>query len=270
MADRPRPPVPAALDRSAVERILARASELQTSAISDPEGRLTESQLEALAKEVGLDAINLRQAIAEERTRSPVQDDRPLLAALYGGAYATAQRVVVGQSADILRALDDWMQRQEGLIVQRYLGNRIVWETRRDLLGAVRRVASGRGHTLARTSTVGATVIDVEAGRTLVRLDADLAGNRASAAVQTVAATGVGVATTGVLLALSFFTAGAIVPALILGPAGFALSRSAQRNAVARAQLVLEQVLDRLERGEAAGPPSLFSMLAAAVGVRKL
>jgi hypothetical protein len=32
-----------------------------------------------------------------------------------------------------------------------------------------------------------------------------------------------------------------------------------------RAQLALEQVLDRLERGEAGRPPTLLSMLAAAV-----
>jgi hypothetical protein len=38
-----------------------------------------------------------------------------------------------------------------------------------------------------------------------------------------------------------------------------------QRKTVARAQLALEQVLDRLERGEAGRPPTLLSMLAAAV-----
>jgi hypothetical protein len=38
---------------------------------------------------------------------------------------------------------------------------------------------------------------------------------------------------------------------------------------VARAQLALEQVLDRLERGEAGRPPTLLSMLAAAVSGRR-
>src|SRR6478672_7201879 len=132
MADNPRPPVPApaTLDRSAVERILARAAELQTNAPTDPDGRLTEAQLESLAREVGLDPINLRQAIAEERTRSVVPDERGMLASMYGGAYATAQRTVNGRPADVLKALDDWMQRQEGLMVQRYFTDRIVWESR--------------------------------------------------------------------------------------------------------------------------------------------
>jgi hypothetical protein len=270
MADSPRPPVPASLDRSAVERILARASELQTSAVTDPDGRLSEEQLEALAKEVGLDPINLRQAIAEERTRSAVPQERGMLAKLYGGAFATAQRTVSGRPADVLKALDDWMQRQEGLVVQRYFGDRIVWESRRDLIGAVRRVASGRGHVLLRASCVSATVIPVDGSRSLVRLDADLGSHRSLMANQTAAIGGVGVLTTGTLVMLSFAAAAAVVPALVLAPVGYAASRAAHKGAVSRAQLVLEQVLDRLERGEAGRPPSLISMLAAAVGARKL
>src|SRR4051812_47452420 len=140
MADTPRPPVPvpASIDRAAVERILARATELQSSASNDPEGRLSEAQLEALAKEVGIDPINLRQAIAEERTRTTVPVERGMLASLYGGAFASAQRTVHGRPADVLKALDEWMQRQEGLMVQRYFPDRVVWESRRDFVGAVR------------------------------------------------------------------------------------------------------------------------------------
>src|SRR3954468_12825323 len=251
MADSPRPPVPApaALDRSAVERILARASELQTHAVTDPEGRLTEAQLEALAKEVGLDPINLRQAIAEERTRSVVPDERGVLASMYGGAYATAQRTVNGKPADVLKALDDWMQRQEGLMVQRYFTDRIVWESRRDFVGTVRRFASGRGHVLARASAIGATAIAVDANRTLVRLDADLAGHRTLMANQTAAITGAGLLSGGALAVMSFAVAAAAAPVLVLAPLSYALTRSAHRGAVGRAQLALEQVLDRLERG---------------------
>ncbi len=270
MPDSPRPPVPTSLDRAAVERILARASELQTSPTSDPDGRLTEVQLEALAKEVGLDAINLKQAIAEERTRTAVPSERGVLASMYGGAFATAQRTVRGRPADVLKALDDWMQRQEGLIVQRYFGDRIVWESRRDLVGAVRRVASGRGHALLRASTVSATVIVVDETRCLVRLDADLSGHRSTMASQTAAIAGVGILASGAWAVMGIIAAGVVAPVLVLAPLGYAISRSGHRGAVGRAQLVLEQVLDRLERGEAGRPPSLMSMLAAAVGVKRL
>jgi hypothetical protein len=270
MADSPRPPVPTSLDRAAVERILARATELQSTDATDPEGRLTEAQLEALAKEVGLDPLNLRQAIAEERTRTTVPTERGLLASLYGGAFASAQRTVAGRPADVLRALDDWMQRQEGLIVQRHFADRIVWESRRDFVGAIRRVASGRGHALMRASTVGATVIALDGNRSLVRLDADLGGHRSLMANQAAAFTGAGAVATGTLVALSFMMIAAVAPVVVLTPLAYTVSRSAHRGALSRAQLVLEQVLDRLERGDAGRPPSLISMLATAVGVRKL
>ncbi len=270
MSEPPRPPVPAPLDRSAVERILARATELQSSASSDPDGRLTEAQLESLAREVGLDPLNLRQAIAEERTRTVIPGERGLLASIYGVASASAQRNVVGRPEDVLKALDDWMQRQEGLIPQRFFADRIVWESRREFVGALRRLASGRGHALARATTVGATVIALDGNRALVRLDADLGGHRSMMANQTVAVAGVGAVAVGALVVMNFAALAVAAPVVILAPLGYGISRANHRNAVSSAQLVLEQVLDRLERGDAGRPPSLFSMLAAAVGVRKL
>ena len=71
MPDRPparRDPGPA-LDRSGLERVLARAAELQSATGETPE-QITEAQLIELGKEVGLSAQHLRQALAEERTRS--------------------------------------------------------------------------------------------------------------------------------------------------------------------------------------------------------
>jgi hypothetical protein len=49
---------------------------------------------------------------------------------------------------------------------------------------------------------------------------------------------------------------------------GAGASRASHHRTVVRAQLALEQVLDRLERGEAGRPPTLLSMLAAAVARR--
>jgi hypothetical protein len=59
-----------------------------------------------------------------------------------------------------------------------------------------------------------------------------------------------------------------VAPVVVLVPAGFGAARTSQQRTVERAQLALEQVLDRLERGEAGRPPTLLSMLAAAVGGR--
>jgi hypothetical protein len=267
MADVPN--LPAKIDRAAVDRILARALELQASGSSDSQEQLSEAQLLDLAKEVGLDPVNLRQALAEERTRVAVPEERGMLAALYGGAFASAQRTVRGTPSQVLKALDDWMQRQEGLTAQRYFSSeRIVWETRRDVIGLVRRAVSGRGHALARSTDVSATAIAVDANRVLVRLDARLLGYRALMAQQNVALTGVGIVGGGIMAVLSFPVLAIAAPVVLFVPAGFAAARASHQRTVERAQIALEQVLDRLERGEAGRPPSLLSMLAAAASGR--
>jgi Flp pilus assembly protein TadB len=101
-----------------------------------------------------------------------------------------------------------------------------------------------------------------------VRLDARLAGYRSLMAQQNVAFTGAGVVAGGVLAVLSFPLLAAAAPVAVFAPVAFAAGRASHQRTVARAQLALEQVLDRLERGDAGRPPTLLSMLAAAVGRR--
>jgi hypothetical protein len=88
-------------------------------------------------------------------------------------------------------------------------------------------------------------------------------------AKQNIALTGGSVVAGGILAVLAFPGFAIVAPALVAVPLGFAAARSSHARSVARAQLALEQVLDRLERGEAGRPPSLMSMLAAAVGGRR-
>jgi hypothetical protein len=252
-----------------VDRILARTVELQGTSSTDPDGRLSEAQLIALAKEVGLDPINLKQALAEERTRVAVVEERGLLAGLYGSAGASAQRTVRGTPAQVLKALDDWMQREESLMPQRYFGERIVWEARKDFVGQMKRAVSGRGHALVRATNVSATAIAIDESRVVVRLDAHLGGYRAVMAQQNAIFTGTSLVAGGVLVALHFAVIAAAAPVALLAPISFFAARASQSASVERAQLALEQVLDRLERGEAGRPPSLLSMLAAAVGGRQ-
>src|SRR5436305_6030815 len=113
-------PLARALDRCRLERMLARAAELQ-SGPSDTGEEFTEEQLLELGKEVGLSPQHLRQALAEERTRSSVPDDeRGFAAALFGPSRVRAARTVPGKAPDVLAGVDAWMQRQELLIVKRY------------------------------------------------------------------------------------------------------------------------------------------------------
>jgi Flp pilus assembly protein TadB len=124
---------------------------------------------------------------------------------------------------------------------------------------------SGKGEALSRANDVSATVIALDASRVLVRLDATLAGSRASIAQINAGLGGATVVAGGVLAALSFPVLAAVAPAALLVPIVWGASRSSHARNVERAQLALEQVLDRLERGEAGRPPTLMSMLAAAV-----
>src|SRR6476661_4669044 len=111
MAENSRLPVPH-LDRSALERVLARAAQLQGNASdADPSEQFTEEQLIELGKEVGLSPQNLRQALAEERTRSDLPDDEHGIAAsMFGPSRVRAARTVPGRPDDVLAAVDTWMR----------------------------------------------------------------------------------------------------------------------------------------------------------------
>src|SRR5690606_28334601 len=116
----------------------------------------------------------------------------------------------------------------------------------------------GRGYALMEAHEVAATVVPVDAARTLVRLDADLSAGRrnrlrvggATAAAGVV--TGGVLAVAGAIVAIPTAAAVAAVAALAALPAaaglggGYAIARRHEGTAV-RVQLALEQLLDRLE-----------------------
>lgn len=255
------------LDRGALERVLARAAELQAGS-GEPDDVLTEEQIVELGKEVGLSPQHLRQALAEERTRVALPPDRGGLSArLLGGARVGASRVVPGRPDDVLQAIDLWMQRQECLQVKRQFPDRIVWEARRDLVGTIRRAfnVGGRGYALSRAFEVAATAVAVDGSRTIVRIDADLGAFRSSLARQSAGATVLGVAAGGAMVALHFALAAAMAPVVLVGAGAFWAARGINARTATAAQLALEQLLDRLERGEIGKQqPSILSVLAAA------
>src|SRR3954462_8457132 len=88
------------VSRGALERVLARAAELQsaTGDDSDVADALTEEQVLELGREVGLYPESIRQALAEERLRlEPLPDAGTRIASrLFGGTRGAAQRLVRG------------------------------------------------------------------------------------------------------------------------------------------------------------------------------
>lgn len=255
--------------RKALERVLARASELQaaTGEEGEPSDALTEEQVLELGKEVGLSPEHIRQALAEERVRvTPFATSESGVANyLFGGTRVAAQRTVQGTPEKTLAKLDRWMQREEWLRVVRQRADRIVWEPRRGFFGGLRQILRGRDYGLYRSNDISATVIRVDANSTLVRLEADFSVLRRGMAGQTAAGTVIGGASTGALILMGVMMPVAVVPVVVVAGASYALARRTQRHALERALLTLEQVLDRLERGESESPPSLLRLIESAL-----
>lgn len=258
---------PTRLDRAALDRVLARAAELQSSSIEagDSSGALTEAEIIELGKEAGMSPEYLRQAIAEERTRSAAPDDKGIAAAIIGPATVRASRVVPGTPRELLDVVDNWMQRQECLKIKRRVAGRIVWEPRNDLVGNIQRgfKLGGGEYALSKAAEVSATATAIDANRTLVALDAGLASHRSKYATASTVVGGLGAGASVVGAVLGVFLPVAVIPAIIAAPAMIAISRSVQAKAVDRGQLALEQLLDHLERGDHRKPGGLLAAIAA-------
>jgi hypothetical protein len=259
-------PVPASavrpklLDRQALERVLARAAELQgAGAIPESSDLISESQLLEIGSEVGIGSAMLNQALAEERTRVTVPEERGLVAQIAGASFATATRTVPGTPRDVLATIDTWMQRDECLQVQRRFSDRITWEPQRGLFGKIRRTVnvSGRGYYLVDAGQVSATVLPVDNTRVVVRLDADIHASRSRRVGMGGVLAGVGAVASGLLglglvvahLPLIIAAGAAILPFAGGSLAAYRVART-HRSVLASVQLALEQILDRLEHGE--------------------
>jgi hypothetical protein len=260
------------LDRMALERVIGRAAELAAIAGEAPESGVSDEQIVELGRELGIPVPYLRQALAEEHTRTTVPEDQTGIARYLGPTHLSAARTVRGTPEQALAALDRWMDREECLRIKRRFGERVTWEPRRDLVGNIKRGFNlgGRGYALSKATEVGATAVPVDQGRTLVRLDANLEDSRRSSTVGGVTGMVGGVGGGAGLLAIAALTGGSVlvagvvaagVGAIGLAAAG-AVARS-QRKLTHRVQLALEQVLDRLEHGDM-GQSSVIAALNAA------
>ena len=260
------------LDRQALERVLARAAELQgAGSIPDSTDLLSESQLLEIGSEVGLNAATLNQALAEERTRIAVPEERGFAAQIAGASYATATRTLRGTPAEVLATVDSWMQKEECLSVQRRFTDRITWEPQRGIFGKIKKGMNlgGRGYHLMDAGQVSGTVLPVDGERVVVRLDADLHSSRsrriwsggALAGVGGVASAVIGLGLVIAHIPLIIAAASAVLPFAGSTFAAYQIARS-HRTVLASVQLALEQVLDRLEHGEMRKSAGLLDAIA--------
>ncbi len=261
------------ISREALERIIRRAAELQAGERDIGEG-LTDAEVLALGQDVGIPSRYLRQAMLEEQTRTTVEVPRGAWGWLAGPARLSASRVVPGERVAVERALRHWMEEEELLQVKRRFPDRITWEPKAGAFASIRRAlgGGGRSYALARAEEVAGQVAQLETGFCHVGLTTDVSTQRRArltgTAVLTVFAVAAATVATGIALAPVSLPLYVISGAMALGAVRTARAHSAQNE---RVQVAMEQVLDRLERGEirtehalpGGGPrPSAFGRIA--------
>lgn len=251
------------IDRKALERIVRRAAELQAGSQDVGEG-LTSKEVLALGKDVGIPEGYLRQAMLEEQTRGADEQSVGTWAWITGPRSIGAHRVVPGDRATVERALNRWMMEEELLQPRRQYADRTTWEAKPGAFASIQRALSGRRrYSLASAAQISSQIVQLEPGFCLVRLEADISQQRRGRISGGVVMATIGWGMTGAaaLIAppLALAQILTMVPGLGLTIAGAAVART-HRGANERVQTGLEQVLDRLERGEvhsSAGQASL-------------
>jgi len=241
------PNLPAQIDRAAIERIIQRATELQTGERDIADG-LSPEEVLALGKEVGIPDRYLRQAMLEEQGKADLPAPTGVLDRALGPGVVSAQRVVRGEVEGLETTLLHWMETEELVEVQRQQPGRITWEPLRAGRATLRRFTSRRPFMLARASLVAATITALEPGFCHVAMSADIRSNRASLLGGMAAVASIGVTGSVILGVMTPFLALALAPLPVAAGAVWGMSRG-HRPTAERTVLGLERALDHLERG---------------------
>lgn len=244
--------LPARIDRAAIERIIQRATELQTGERDISDG-MSPDDVVGLGKEVGIPERYLRQAILEEHGRVEGPAAHGLLDKTFGPATVAAQRVVAGTPEEVTQRLREYLEREEVLTIQREQPGRITWEPLRGIEAVLRRSTAAFGGRkalmLGNAQVVTATVTALEPGYCHVSLTADLGGSRQGFIIG-VAATGfVGGGAAVILAVLSPLAWLPAAPLVLAAGIGY-IVKGQYRPAAARALLGVERALDHVERGK--------------------
>lgn len=262
------------IDKKALERIVRRAAELQAGSAEIGEG-LTSKEVLALGKDVGIPEGYLRQAMLEEQTRTADEGAIGTWAWITGPRSIAATRVVPGERAAVERALNRWMMDEELLQPKRQYADRTTWEPKPGAFASIQRALSGRRrYSLASAAQISSQVVPLEPGFCLVRLEADVSQQRRGRISGGIVLTTLGWGMTGAAMLIAPPLAIAqiltMVPGVGLSIAGAAVART-HRGANERVQVGLEQVLDRLERGDIRGSsPASLPFVKIAEEVRKV
>jgi hypothetical protein len=240
------------IDRAALERIMQRAAELQAGEADVGEG-LTPDEVVNLGKEVGIPGRYLQQAMLEQATEIVAPAQAGLVGTVVGPREVSAHRVVVGDPEDAARALIQWFDSNELLVVLRQQPGRVTFEPLGGMQAALRRGTAALSSSkprfmLARATVVTAIFARLESGYCHITLTADLSQSRAGFIGGGFAGVSMGVAGALVAGVLSPFALVAAVPVVVGGAIGWYVLKR-YRPVADRARLGLERALDYLERG---------------------
>jgi hypothetical protein len=243
---------PARIDRATLERIIQRATELQTGS-RDIGENLTPEEVVKLGKDVGIDEGYLQQALLEEATRVPMDESGGFWNRAIGPGVVSAQRVIQGDVESVEQQVIRWIEENELFTIQRQLPGRVSWEPLGGFQAAFRRSTAMLGggkrvFMLARADGLAATIVPLEPGYCNVVLTATLRKERASFIGGSLAMLALATAGTAALWVMTPYPVVAIAPIPLGLGFGWGISRR-YRPIPERVQLGLERVLDQLERG---------------------
>lgn len=241
------------LDRAALERVLARAMELRVRGDGTDAGeQLSEGRVLEIAREVGIAPEAVRQAMAEERARSPLAAAQRESDQMLGDPTVSAARVLRGAPGELLGRLEALLTRDETLGVIRRFPDRLVLEPRQGLMDQLARSMDfgGKGYYLSRASEVAVSVGAVDAGRSHVALAADLRPARSKRLALPVVLFVLGALAGAPVAVLTLYPWLAAIPPLVFGWLGWLWARGSWRVMRRQASVSLERLLDRLEYPE--------------------
>jgi hypothetical protein len=242
------------LDRTAVERVLRRASELSNGSSSGADGdddqqpgRISEAALIEAATETGLDVDALRLSLAIERLGPPAR--RTLADRVAGRASIMIDRSVDIDAPRVLASLDRLLVGEHHLRRIHLDERGGEWRRRTDATAAVQRAARGL-HGAGRLGSVARIEVRVTAidpRRAALRVIADRRGQRAGFLAGGAGVGGAGVA--GTVVAGLLLSPLVLIAAPVAAVGGLAVA-SVGRGAGNRLDEELAVLLDRMSRGD--------------------
>jgi hypothetical protein len=257
------------ITRHDLELVIRRAAELYTRE-AESEEHLTETEVLRVARELGLPARHVRQALYELPARPPATGR---LDRWYGLPWVQETRVVPGAPGHTMDRLEEHLVTRELLQLLRRHGTRSVFTPAEDAISSVARAVRrpARQWQVARSRRVLVEVRPMPDDESHVRVELDMTQQRGRALKSGIAgglalglpiAALVGVPVGGVAFELAgaaAATAAAMTSGLAVlagsASAGIALGRARFRARIEDARMELAALLDRLETGGRLEPP---------------